>query len=426
MRIADLVAHQKMPVPRESIAALLLAIGLVCAAPIAARSAGRLPTGEAVGDQDISPFYRWAGRLPAKPGRLLREEPLPANLTPRQAASAKRILYTSTDVRWNSGIIPTSGMLYLPHGKAPAGGWPLVVWSHGTVGVADSCAPSWTGPNPRDRNYVARWLDEGFAVVAPDYQGLGGPGPHTYVIWQAEGRSVLDAARAALSARQGIANRVIITGQSQGSGASLGAAQLAASYAPDLNVRGAIATALLATFSDQTAPERQQTSGGPAHYTLYRMLGGSLPPGSPPVESLLTDKGKLLLQAARTGCDLRTVAAKNGITADNAFAVPSERIDTLLGTVGRMEPFRTKFPLMLGVGLSDELIAPSQQQTAVEVICRAGNRVRYRGYAGAHHGETLTRSTDDAVAFARAALGNESIASGCPAGPAGADARPKA
>ncbi|MDP1965966.1 MAG: hypothetical protein Q8K93_27640 [Reyranella sp.] len=34
--------------------------------------------------------------------------------------------------------------------------------------------------------------------MATDYQGLGGPGPHAYLIWEAERRSVLDGIRAAL------------------------------------------------------------------------------------------------------------------------------------------------------------------------------------------------------------------------------------
>ena len=185
----------------------------------------RLPVGPAAGDQVLSPFYRWDGVLPAQAGALLRDEAQPPQPEIDAASSARRILYTSTDVRWNSGLIPVSGTLYLPLGTPPAGGWPLAAWAHGTLGVADSCAPSWAMHKPRDAAYINRWLKAGFAVVATDYQGLGGPGPHPYLIWQAESRSVLDSARAALAARPGlIANAVIVTGQSQGSGPAIGSA----------------------------------------------------------------------------------------------------------------------------------------------------------------------------------------------------------
>ena len=159
-----------------------------------------LPTGPDVGDQDLSPFYRFNTTLPPWPGLTLREEAIPVQAELTAAASALRVLYTSLDARWNSGIVPVSGTLYLPKGTRPSGGWPLVAWAHGTLGVADVCAPSWAGHKPRDATYINRWLAAGFAVVATDYQGLGGPGPHPYLIWEAEGRSVLDAARAALQA----------------------------------------------------------------------------------------------------------------------------------------------------------------------------------------------------------------------------------
>src|ERR1700756_33059 len=194
-----------------------------------------LPVGTVVGDMDLSPFYRWREALPAKPGVMLRQELAPANAEITNASLAERILYTSTDLRWKSGIVPVSGTLYLPKGTPPAGGWPLVSWAHGTLGVADICAPSWAGHKPRDATYIQRWLENGFAVVATDYQGLGGPGPHPYLIWEAEGRSVLDAARAALSAHADkLAPRVFITGQSQGSGAALGATRIAPTYASDV------------------------------------------------------------------------------------------------------------------------------------------------------------------------------------------------
>ena len=378
-----------------------------------ASSLEKPPIGEAAGDQNISPFYRWSVHLPSKPGQMLRSEALPPALIPRQASSAWRILYTSTDARWHGGVIPASGTLYLPRGQRPRAGWRLVIWAHGTLGVADSCAPSWTGANPRDRNYISRWLDEGFAVMAPDYQGLGTVGPHPYLNWESEGRSVLDAARAALRSGHGIENKLIITGQSQGSDAALGAARQAASYAPELGVRGTIATAVVTTFPVENEPISRKSPALAPYFVIYRMMTGGLPNGSPSIESLLSKKGRILLDAARTRCDSRAVAEANGITRDNAFAIPVDSIEAMLGPVGAMNPFHTRFPLMIGIGLSDELIPPERQRLALRTICRAGNSVRFHGYEGARHGETLSRSADDAVAFARAVMDGNPISSEC-------------
>ena len=38
-------------------------------------------------------------------------------------------------------------------------------------------------------------LQQGYAVAVSDYQGLGTPGPHTYMVGQSMGRAVLDMAR---------------------------------------------------------------------------------------------------------------------------------------------------------------------------------------------------------------------------------------
>ena len=48
-----------------------------------------------------------------------------------------------------------------------------------------------------DHALLNRWLKAGYAVVRTDYEGLGTPGDHPYLIGVSEGRSVLDMVRAA-------------------------------------------------------------------------------------------------------------------------------------------------------------------------------------------------------------------------------------
>src|SRR4051794_18935922 len=93
-------------------------------------------------DGGVPAFYAWSGKTPAKPGRMLRAEAA-ADKTPlANAGSSTRILYTSTDGIDGRKLTYVSGELYLPKGKTPKGGWPLMAWAHGTVGIADKCAPS--------------------------------------------------------------------------------------------------------------------------------------------------------------------------------------------------------------------------------------------------------------------------------------------
>ncbi len=123
------------------------------------------------GDGGTSAFYRWDGALD-KPGRMLRQEPVGEGFYADNASVAMRILYSSTDGRFDRGVVEASGLLYLPKGAPPAGGWPLVVWGHGTFGIADVCAPSWKSPRLETAATPTAWVKRGFAVVAPDYQVL--------------------------------------------------------------------------------------------------------------------------------------------------------------------------------------------------------------------------------------------------------------
>ena len=118
----------------------------------------------------------------------------------RRCSRARRrntlLLYRSPSVDGKTTVV--SGTVAIPKGKAPKGGWPVVTWAHGTVGIADVCAPSRSAmPANYDSPLLKRWLKAGYAVVRTDYEGLGTPGEHPYLIGDSEGRSVLDMVRAA-------------------------------------------------------------------------------------------------------------------------------------------------------------------------------------------------------------------------------------
>ena len=188
---------------------------------------------ELLGDGGVPAFYAWTGAITGKPGKLLRTEPLPAANALANAASNVRILYSSTDGLSGRGRVVVSGALFLPKGEAPKGGWPLLAWAHGTVGVADVCAPSFAGRSPRDVTYLNFWLSQGYAIVASDYQGLGVAGPHPYLATRPAAYSVLDSIRAVQHGDYPVSKKVVLIGQSQGGGAAFATAGYARSYAPD-------------------------------------------------------------------------------------------------------------------------------------------------------------------------------------------------
>ena len=144
-----------------------------------------------------------------------------------------------------------SGTLAVPKGRPPRRGWPLISWAHGTTGIADRCAPSRGGGSGPP--LLSRWLKAGYAIVRTDYEGLGTAVEHPYLICRSEGRSVLDAARAARRLDMRIGRRVVIAGHSQGGQAALWAASLAPRYTPDLKVRGTVAFAPASHLAEQSA-----------------------------------------------------------------------------------------------------------------------------------------------------------------------------
>ncbi|HBK46584.1 MAG TPA: lipase [Xanthomonadaceae bacterium] len=378
-----------------------------------AAAQGRLPLGTAAGDRELSSFYRAADPLPSEPGVLLREEAMPAQPEIDAASEGRRILYTSTDVRWNSGQIPVSGTLYLPAGKAPAEGWPVMAWAHGTLGIADACAPSWTGFRPRDATYINRWLKAGFVVVVTDYQGLGGPGPHPYLNWQAEGRSVLDSVRSVIAARpRQLSNRVFVAGQSQGSGAAAGAARLAREYAPELNVLGAVATGLVSTFPEGPVSQPVRNSSN----MFLSFAAGGLRDDGPQIDDIVSDRGRQLLEAARSGCtgDVVRLARKLRVSdLSEALSIPMERLAELRIPVTDMPMGNIGVPLLVGTGLADATIPPVRQYAAVSALCAAGNNVTWNRYEGHGHDGALHGSFDDSLAFVHAVLENKTVSSNC-------------
>ena len=75
----------------------------------------------------------------------------------------------------------------------------MISWAHGTSGISDNCTPS-RNPGGAYTAYVApqenAWLKQGYAIASTDYEGLGTPGVHPYLVGRSEGRGVLDIARA--------------------------------------------------------------------------------------------------------------------------------------------------------------------------------------------------------------------------------------
>src|SRR5207302_9641355 len=144
---------------------------------------------------------------------LIRIGPLDPAWSFAKAGPSFEILYSTKDQR--DSVAEGSGALYVPPGQAPPGGWPLVVWAHGTVGIGDACAPSRQPQTEHVSRYFNQILESGYAVLAPEYQGLGTGGQFSYYNATVEGLSILDAVAAIRSAAVPLSKKWVIIGQSE-------------------------------------------------------------------------------------------------------------------------------------------------------------------------------------------------------------------
>ncbi|MFM8527003.1 MAG: alpha/beta hydrolase family protein [bacterium] len=251
-----------------------LAFGLIAAGASAAVPQG--PSGNA--------FYNAPDRVVRKAphGKALRAQAAPQQFQDTYGgATVKKILYKSTDGR--NRPVEVSGLLMVPSGTAPPGGWPLITWLHGTTGLADECAPSRDTAEELGGGYIAyanatinNWLEDGYAVVATDYQGLGPPGLHEYLIGTSEGKSALDSVLAARQVNTAIGNKYAIAGHSQGGHAALWATKLARRYLRNHTLVGTVAYAPASQLSEQAHLINQfTTNGGLAGLALQIIKGAS-------------------------------------------------------------------------------------------------------------------------------------------------------
>ena len=166
--------------------------------------------------------------------------------TEAETSVSQKISYKMPAIE--GGQTTATAIVMIPKGKMPENGWPVIVWAHGTTGVADQCAPSVLkdaegkfnlgGALPIAKGLVA----QGYAVIAPDYEGLGSKGIHPFLNAKSASESIISALKAA---KQQYGNQLskdwAVVGHSQGGHAAIAAAERA--DGAGLNFKGVVAYA---------------------------------------------------------------------------------------------------------------------------------------------------------------------------------------
>lgn len=210
------------------------------------------------------------------PGELMYKESIDTDI---KGARAWRIHYATKDV--NDVVHEASGLVIAPDGKGE--NRPLLTWCHGTTGLGDAACPS-ARPDPA-RELITYFdpkstqqidfgvpglqamIDAGWVVCSTDYQGLGTPGMHQYLVNRTNARDGLYIAHAATKLDAGTGTTLGAMGWSQGGGASAALAELDAADYGDLTLIGAVAmspgvpsivlrnpTGIAASLTDKSVP----------------------------------------------------------------------------------------------------------------------------------------------------------------------------
>ena len=370
-----------------------------------------------VGAGEPSAFYQWGEPVPTAAGKLLRSEPLEDRLRLEKSSRAVRFLYSSES--FSGEPVAVSAAAFLPQGEAPTGGWPVIAWSHGTVGIADMCAPSWSGRSARDISYLNYWLAKGYAIVATDYEGLGTPGPHPYLHCKAAAMGNIDAVVAAQDLGWGLSKKWLVTGQSQGGHGALCTAD-ASSRAPALEFVGTLATApgvgFLKAYSGQHA-ERD----GPMRYlgvVLLNVTGMETFTPTFSAEAALTEPARAMLPRVHEACvfELLREGAALGLTTSTTFThVPFSETPGIEDAVKHMEvpAVRLPQPILIGQGTEDTMTPLPLANEYAREHCDAGTQLTYLVYEGEEHSGPMNVGREDFSKWVAARFDGEASPGNC-------------
>jgi acetyl esterase/lipase len=292
---------------------------------------------------------------------------------------------------------------------------PLVTLGHWSVGLADACAPSRGGLRPGSTLVAVglAFVQRGAVVVASDYPGLGTPGPHPFLVGASEGRALLDGARAARQLTEtGAGSRVAAVGHSQGGQAALWAGQLAADYAPELELVGVAAVSPVGDMVE-TARVGFEAGGWRSGWVNAAELVASWRETFDLADdAILTPEGRRVTDALADACP--------GGVEVNGPTIAADPLDdpAWAGRLAEQSAGMTPIgaPILMVHGLADDLVPISGSRLVRDRLCAAGDPVTLDELEGFDHVLTILGRgrVDVIVDWVAARFAGEAVTDDCP------------
>ena len=331
------------------------------------------------------------------------------------AGDATRFMYRSES---NTGDARAeTGLVFTPKGNPPRAGWPVVAWDHGTTGIGPNCAPSQTPDAASAAPFIASFIARGYAVVAPDYEGLGIPGEiHPYLELASEGRSTVDAVVAAHDTEP-LSSRWVVVGHSQGGHAALGAAQLAEARYPSGTLLGSVPMAPgsnLTTILDFISALQPPPTGLAAEIVYAAIAAHETDPHFS-LSALPPDVARAIPLAKRLCVG---ELGKYFATHPPSSLIPADwrQNEPLRLFADRNDPGRrlSPGPMLLVQGDADTTVPKLLSDALNQQLCGIGQAVDYRVYPGADHTGVVAAAGPDILTWVDERFAGQPAASTCP------------
>jgi pimeloyl-ACP methyl ester carboxylesterase len=258
--------------------------------------------------------------------------------------------------------------------------------------------------------------------VATDYQGLGTPGGHPWMMVRPEAYSLLDSVRVALKTFSELSNSIVIVGQSQGAHAAVSAALLSREYYPELHLKGTVATGVPggSPFTPKTkaaqipVPPRAAGPFLPEFFLMESLTYKMIDPGFN-LSDFLSDAAIPALKMTTTACLLEATQAGQQVhlTVTNEFKKSRDQIEVKTSPYQQYPRPRFAKPVFVGTGLADTTVFPEGQYNFVMAACAEGSNVEAHYYPGQDHLGTPNAALVDSIPFVKRLFAGQSISGNC-------------
>jgi hypothetical protein len=297
-----------------------------------------------------------------------------------------RVLYHSRSV--SDRDVGVSGTIWIPESSPPAGGYRIVSFAMGNDGSGDKCAMSRNDVGSINASYgdlMSLLLGDGYVVAYTDYEGLGTSDPYPFAVLESAAHNMLDAARAARDLLGSAAsNRIVLFGESSpGGDAAATAGELAADYAPDLDIRGVIGAdggggdheaALREFIAADTLTASPNATGLIQAIAGYSIAFPELHP-----EDVLTPLGLEDMSHVDTTCWTEFAGIVSGQSAADVLAIDPLDVPAWARRIRAMTVTEAPYPtLLLATGTLEP--GATDLRAAAARFCRGNDAVLFRDY----------------------------------------------